>query len=239
MSVKARKSEQSKSLPNSQNTTYIAVIVAVAILGAVAFILLSNADTPSGSNFDYAEIPQSRLADGGFVLGDPEAPVTIVEFADFLCPHCQAYESTMEQFVEEFVVTGQAKFEYRMYPTQGPNAVFAAQLAECAAEQTDNGFWRAHDELYNIASSRSFNESSGRTVAERLGLNYADLLQCTRNAEQVYTDTEVGRRAGVTGTPAVRVRYGDGNIQIISGFERGGPPIEVLRGVVISGASTN
>lgn len=212
----------------------IAVIVGVAIVGAVIAILVSSADTPSGSNINYAQIPQSRLADGGFVLGNPDAPITVIEFADFLCPHCQAYKATMEQFIEEFVVTGQAKFEFRMYPTQGPSAVYAMQLAECAAEQIDNGFWLAHDELFNIASSSRFDEGGSRELAKRLNLNYASLLECSRNADQVQADTIVGQVAGVTGTPAIRVRYGDGNPQVVSGYERGGPPIEVLRGIVIT-----
>src|SRR5688572_1885482 len=44
----------------------------------------------------YADIPFSRTVDGAPVLGDPDAPITIVEFADFACPPCQRYQPTME-----------------------------------------------------------------------------------------------------------------------------------------------
>gem|GEM_PF-6126817 len=39
----------------------------------------------------FASLPQSRTEDGGFVVGKPEAPITIVEFVDYACPHCQTY----------------------------------------------------------------------------------------------------------------------------------------------------
>src|SRR4051794_33993937 len=42
----------------------------------------------------YSDIPQSRTEDGAFVLGDPDAPITIIEFLDWGCPHCQAYKPT-------------------------------------------------------------------------------------------------------------------------------------------------
>src|SRR5689334_6670070 len=54
----------------------------------------------------YAAIPHSRTADGAFVLGDPNAPVSIIVFEDFTCPACQNYKPTMDSFVQNFVVTG-------------------------------------------------------------------------------------------------------------------------------------
>ena len=76
--------------------------------------LLALAVLPAAAQEDYfalfADIPQSRTEDGAFVLGDPDAPVTIVEFADFMCPHCQAYQTTVNRFIEQYVATGQAKF---------------------------------------------------------------------------------------------------------------------------------
>src|SRR5690606_6679828 len=101
----------------------------------------------------YEDIPQSRTEDGAFVLGDPSAPVTIGEFADFMCPHCQDYQVTVHDFIEQFVTTGQARFEYRFYPIVHPTySVFTAQIAECTEVQRDGAFWASHDLLYDLAA---------------------------------------------------------------------------------------
>src|SRR5690606_1092531 len=55
---------------------------------------------------DISEIPQGRLEDGGFYIGEENAPIIIVEFADWACPHCQTYRAIMDQVIEEYVVTG-------------------------------------------------------------------------------------------------------------------------------------
>lgn len=227
--------KSSKKQP--QNLTLIVTIVVVALVAAVVFIIFSMNNT-GGSINDYEGIPQERLADGGFVLGDPDAPVTVVAFEDFLCPACQDYKPTVDRFIEEFVATGQARFEYRFFPTQGPNAIYAAQTAECADVQREGTFWRAHDELFAMASRGVRDERMSRELADNLDLNYSELLQCIRDdAEQYRIDQALGTRSQVSGTPAIRIRYGDSAPQIVPGFERGGMSFEALRNTVLGAAA--
>ncbi len=224
---------QSASKSKQQNMTIIGGIIAAAfIVGAVAIFLSQRGFGSSGADVNYDEIPQSRTEDGGFVLGNPDAQVTVVEFADFLCPHCQQYKPEIDKFIEEVVAGGQAKFEYRFLPTQGQTSEFAARVAECADEFVESGFWKAHDELFRLAS-RGVRDDLGRELAESLDIPYADLLECQQDAEQVYNDQRVATFAEVSGTPAVRVRYGDGNPQVIPGYERGGAPFGVLSSLVV------
>jgi len=183
------------------------------------------------ADVDYAEIAQARTDDGGFVLGDPNAAVTIVQFLDFLCPHCQAYKPTINQVIEELVATGQARLELRMLPvTASSSLVF--QVAECADEMTDDGFWLAHDEIYDIVVGGTSPEYVGRELAERLDFDYDELLECTETATQWETDHILASAAGVDGTPGVRLRVGNGPMQIIHGYERGGPEFEALLAAV-------
>ena len=158
----------------------------------------------------YANIPQTRLEDGGFVLGDEDAPITIVAFEDFLCPHCQAYKPTVDRLIAEYVLTGQARFEYRFFPAVDPAfSPVSAKAAECSEVLRANSFWNAHDVLFDIASSERFSNTSVRTFAERMNLDYSDLLTCMEDADQVEYDTALGSQLGATGTPSVFVRYGD------------------------------
>lgn len=201
---------------NSKGLAILGVIVVIAVVALVGVILVAN-NANAGPEIDFSQIPQSRAEDGAFVLGDPNAPVTLIEFADFVCPHCVSYEPTIKQFIKDFVVTGQAKLEYRTFPTAGGDMTrFAAQIAECAENQRTGAFWEAYALLYNLAKSGQYNQELGQRVANALGLSYAQLLNCSTTALQVSTDVAYGQAQGVSGTPAVRVRYNDGPAQIIT-----------------------
>ena len=95
-------------------------IIAAALVVAVVVVALSSRSSFSETTSDYSAIPQGRQADGGFVLGDAAAPITVVAFEDFLCPACQRYKPIVEKFIEAYVATGKARFEYRMMPVVHP-----------------------------------------------------------------------------------------------------------------------
>lgn len=185
----------------------------------------------------YEDIPQSRAEDGGFVLGDPDAPVTIVEFADFMCLHCQNYQATAHDFIEQYVATGQARFEYRLYPIVHPTySVFTAQIAECAETQRDGAFWASHDLLYDLAADGLIGPKTPETVVKTLGLDAEKLEACLDTATQHEVDTQLGQSLGVNGTPATTVRLTDGTLgwaylreQI---WNRGGLPLSFLTQII-------
>ncbi len=189
---------------------------------------------------DYSDIPQSRTEDGAFVLGEPDAPVTIIEFADFLCPHCQDYHATVQEFISEYVVTGQARFEFRAFPVIDQRlSPLMAQLAECAATMdAGSNFWEAHDVLFDLAAESGFTALTPFLFATRTGLDYDEVLSCVDTKEQVETDAAFGQELGISGTPGLRVRFGDGDAEIISidgtEYDRGALPIELLASVVES-----
>jgi protein-disulfide isomerase len=207
----------------------IGVVIIVVVVVAIIAITLSGGRT---GDIDYASLPYSRATDGGFVLGNPDAPITIVEFADFGCPHCQEYHVTMEQFVQNYVVPGKAKFEYRIFPTAGGQlSYFTGQLLECAEEQKPGSFWTGYKLMFDYAFSGRYTQEVGRLLAQDLGLNYSTLLTCSSSATQVQTDINFGEQSGISGTPAVMVRYGNGPAQFIPGYDRGGPTYTVLASV--------
>src|ERR1700760_4346059 len=114
---------QSKNIPvdpnQQRNRMIIGGVIVLAIIAAVIFIGISLNSNSNVVPNTYSDLQQSRLPDGGFVIGNPSAPVTIIEFADYACPHCQEYLPTMNQFMDTYVKTGKAKFEYRIFPTAG------------------------------------------------------------------------------------------------------------------------
>ncbi|HYO88637.1 MAG TPA: thioredoxin domain-containing protein, partial [Candidatus Limnocylindrales bacterium] len=191
-------------------------IVLIAIAAIAVVVLVSNNEV-AATTLDVSQIPFSRGEDGAFILGDPDAPVTIIEFADFACPHCVDYERTIEQFITQYVATGQARLEYRMFPTAGGDLTrFAGQIAECADQQRPGAFWEAYVLLYQMARTGQYNQDLGQKVATQLDLNYAEILNCSTTAQQVATDVAFGRARSISGTPAVMVRFGDGAAQYIT-----------------------
>ena len=203
---------ESKAKNRKKQRQLIAVaVVVIAVAVAAAVVILSSQPTTSGAARDYSTVQQSRQADGGFVLGSDSAPVTIVAFEDFLCGHCQRYKATVDQLIDEYVMKGLARFEYRFTPVVHPAySPLTGHLTECADSLRAGSFWHAHDVMYEIASARQYSDNSSRLFAEKMDLPYADLLACTADATQVDKDLQLANQLGVTGTPTVFVRYGDG-----------------------------
>jgi protein-disulfide isomerase len=227
-----------------QQQTFLLVggVVAAAVVVFVAIVAFSQNAIAERSAVDFSQLETNRTSDGAFVLGDPNAPITVVEFADFACPHCQDYKDTINDFIEEFVVTGKARLEFRLIANLGADSTQYAKLAECAADLSgsDSNFWVAHEELFYYATSqRMSGDQAGRELAKKLDLNLSRLLECTQEADQYQTDMAYARTAGTSGTPAIRIRLGtfaetqSGTPQPISpNYTSGGVSIDVLRTTV-------
>lgn len=221
-----------KQMKKNPIVVWLAGAGVLAII-AVVVVVLSNRGGPPSVVGDYTirplselsegdlssavadgVIPHQRLPDGGFVLGFPSAPITVVAFEDFACSHCQAYESTVARVIETYVATGRARFEYRFFPTTDQRTGgYHSKLAACVGELAEERFWVAHEFLYARASSgRLYTDDTGRLLAEETGVEYDELLECTQTVRQVGIDVQLGTSIGVRGTPTIAFRYRDGQI---------------------------
>lgn len=137
------------------------------------------------------------------VLGDPDAPVTVIEYADFECPYCAAAAPVLKQLVEES--DGAARLVFRHFPLAGnhPHALTAALAAEAAGAQ--GAFWPMHDLLF--ARQDRLGDVALRTYAEELGLDGGRVVgeAAQQFAAKVAADFELGLADEVAGTPTVVV----------------------------------
>ncbi len=144
------------------------------------------------------------------VMGNPNAPVTVVEYSDFQCPFCSRFfTETLPQLEENYIDTGKIKFVYKDLPLDSlhPNARAAHIAAECADEQ--GKFWEYHDVLFekqpqwsNLASSEI--ENTLTQFATDMGLQAASFESCMQSpniADEVNKDTLEAASFGATGTP--------------------------------------
>jgi len=138
--------------------------------------------------------------------GDKNAPITIVEFSDFQCPFCErAFQQIEPQLLKDYVDTGKATFVYKHSAFLGQESIWAAEAAECAADQ--GKFWAYHDLLFNRQAGENqgaFTKDKLIGFAQELKLDVTRFEPCLNNDEtlaRVQADTQEGRQAGVTGTP--------------------------------------
>ena len=145
--------------------------------------------------------PRIRVDPLGPSRGNPDAPVTIVEFSDYQCPYCKRAETTVRAVLDRF--PNEVRYVYRHFPLESihPQARDASEAAVCADEQ--GRFWDYHDLLFE--KTPAFEAADLEAYAEELGLDLESFRSCIARddvEERVEQDLVAGRRAGVRGTPA-------------------------------------
>jgi len=170
------------------------------------------------------QIFQVSLDDDPF-KGNPDAPVTVVEFSDFQCPFCKRFfDQTLANLENEYIDTGKVKFVYRDFPLDNihPNARPVHIAAECADEQ--GKFWEYHDVLFEKQSVwKSLSSTNLKTTltqyATDLSLQSSSFEACLDSpdiADEVNADYLEGLRYGATGTPTFFIgNEKDGFIKLV------------------------
>ena len=135
------------------------------------------------------------------ILGSANAPVTLVEYGDYECPHCGAAHPIVKLVLEHF--GKKIRFVFRHFPLSQvhPNAEPAAESAEFAGAH--GRFWDMHDAIYENQDRLGLPLLFG--LAGALGLSEASLREALVNgsyAEKVKGDFLGGARSGVNGTPS-------------------------------------
>ncbi|MBB4825260.1 protein-disulfide isomerase [Sporosarcina luteola] len=121
----------------SKKLFWIIGIVAVCIIG---IIVLTNTEKES-ADIDYEGQP---------FVGDASAPVEIIEFGDYKCPHCKDFNDNLLPIIDkELIETGKAKFYFMNYAFMGPDSTTSAQFAETVYQELGNDvFWEFHHLLF-------------------------------------------------------------------------------------------
>lgn len=150
-----------------------------------------------------ANVRADDFVDDDPVLGDKDAPITIVEFSDFQCPFCARFRTdTFDQIKTQYIDTGKVKFVYRDFPLTSihPMAQKAAEASECADDQ--GKFWGYHDKIFENQALLSIN--SLKQWAVDLGLDANKFNKCLDSGEkasEIANDLQDSASAGGRGTP--------------------------------------
>jgi protein-disulfide isomerase len=216
------KKKSKKKLSGDQIFGIVMVVLVVVIL--LSLFLFSdklrkeNPDTPqytSGTeyNIDIKNEP---------VLGDKDAPITLVEYGDYKCPACGYFSNgIIPQLESDYVSTGKVKVVFKNYPFIYTDSTRAALYAEGVYNKLGNdAFWKFHKAIYEYQNTYYANQNSQNEHKDMLTEDYLnktaktlfgeekmellkDILDDKSLKEEVQTDHKQGRNDNVSSTPSV------------------------------------
>jgi protein-disulfide isomerase len=177
--------------------TIVGILVIVGLF-ATFFILNSQ-----------SKFPERDLVDG-LTTGNPNAPIQVVEYADFQCPSCQYAFTTLEPtIIKEYINTGLVYYIFEPFSFVGPESYRAAEAAYCSADQ--NKFWDYHDLLFtNWAGENqgAFSDEHLFKFASQIDFDqeaFADCFNSGTYTQKVIDKGEEIIAAGITSTPTFLV----------------------------------
>jgi protein-disulfide isomerase len=174
-------------------------------------------DVPAEQGF-YQGVAVGFTDEGYPYLGAPDAPVTLEEYSDFLCPFCQRHvQQTWPTLFEEYVKSGQVKYVFRDMPLAAlhPTAAAGHAAARCVGEQGAASFWAMHEALFarqnqwsNLPNPTDFLAG----VAQEIGVDMSAYQACMASGEkdgQVEASVAAGSALGFNGTPSFQFIHHD------------------------------
>lgn len=136
------------------------------------------------------------------VRGNPQAPLTLLEYSDFTCGFCEKFfEETWPILFSEYIDTGKVRLVYRDFPRalSGPS-VDTALAARCAGEQGQ--YWAMHDRLFSNSDKFSPDELHQQADALQLDVKkFTSCFEASRHTTDIFKDRIEGGELGVRGTP--------------------------------------
>jgi protein-disulfide isomerase len=215
---------QRKGKQGGGNKAFYVVLGVIGILGVMA---IGYATVGSGGSAATEPISMElssvrELYDQAtpVTLGPPDAPVKVVEFADFQCPGCGAFSLQVRPRVKPYIESGVAQLVYYDFPLGGSHvhSFLAARAARCGGEQAlppganaENAYWLYHDKLYAEQATWSRERDvvdEFIDYGEEIGLDGDALASCIRSdrfADVVTANRMLGQQLGVSSTPTVLV----------------------------------
>lgn len=173
------------------------VIVAVAVYVSMPKISPMNAGNPALVR---------PVTSNDHILGNPAAPVMIVEYSDFDCTYCKDFHETLHQIIADVGAGGQVAWVFREFPLTEihPNALLHARAAECAAKVAGNDtFWKFATVLF---ANQPADPTNYGTLAKAAGISGDAFAACYADAAvsvdaRIMADRENALAVGARGTP--------------------------------------
>jgi protein-disulfide isomerase len=206
----------------------LAIPVGIGVAAAIFVVMFLGADKPRSSDFALSDLVQRSSP----YVGEPSAPITIVEFGDYQCTFCfKFHKDSLDVIKKEYIDSGKASLVFVDFPLNGPDSVLAAEATHCADEQ--GKFWSMHDEIYkNWNGERTgwVSRDSITRFAQTAGVDVTLLNSCIdskKYQDQVMETYDFGQKIGIDATPSFLI-ISDDKVTKITGNQ----PLEVFRKIL-------
>jgi protein-disulfide isomerase len=218
--AKKRKGEQPAASKPQRNdrmqkiTMYTGAAVLTVVLVLVGLYLFQSRAPVGEEGSSHVDFQLDQQPS----LGEPDAPVKVIEFGDYKCPACKAFhDRVFYQLKEDYIDTGKVEFFFLDFPLPlGQDSYTAAVAGECVYRQSEAAFWAYFSAVYQ---NQGDERETWATPSNLMGLvrdyveplvdiDEADLQQCIsedRYRAAVDEDKRIGLKAGVRGTPSIFV----------------------------------
>ena len=203
---------------------YYLLIPILIGLAAGAILVISSTDSNDSKTYTVSKL----IENGSPIKGDPNAPITILEWGDYQCTFCYKFhQNTLDIINEDFIKSSKVKLVFKDYPLNGPDSLLASEASYCAQDQEK--YWQYHDELYkNWGGERTgwITRESLNQFAMTINLNLKEFNNCLDNhtyKDHVNSHYQFGKEIGIDATPSFLVFNGDKIIKI-----RGNQPLDVF-----------
>ena len=215
----------------SQYVLPITIVVAGALIAGAVFLVGKNSSAPSTQGAVSQKVT-ARAYDPKIdhILGNPAAPVKVVEYADLECPYCKTFHTTMHQIMDFYGQSGKVAWIYRPFPLGQLHS--KAMAAECAAKQGgDAAFFKYIDKLYSITpSENNLDLAQLPIIAQDTGLDVAAFTKCLDSGEyakRIQDSYSEAVAEGGQGTPFILIMQGSDALTL-----QGGQPYDSMRAAI-------
>lgn len=223
-------------------STPLAVIVGAAIIAGALYWggnkqpnVQNGAKGPDEKAIQQALENVAPVTAEDHVRGNPNAEVTIIEYADTECPYCKQFHQTLRQVVDTLGTDGKVAWVYRHFPLDQLHAKARSEAValECANEQGGNdAFWKYADRLFEITPSNDgLDASELPKIATYIGLDakaFASCQQSGRYDAHIEAEAQNAQATGGQGTPWSVVVTKDGKKYPLSGAQ----PFEAVKQII-------
>jgi protein-disulfide isomerase len=226
---------------NQQQTSMalpLAIVVGFAMIAIAIFFTSGNnepvATAPVVTDNTAAASTVRSVSESDYILGNPNAPIVMIEYSDYDCPFCKQFHATMHQILDEYGVTGRLAWVYRQFPLVDlhPNAPQISEAALCVGDIAgNNAFWTFSDAVFDSRVETEFtNVTKLPEFAAAAGVSRSEFTECMNSDRMMDTlkaDLSDGLAAGAQGTPYTVIKVGNQEAVI-----NGAQPYTVVKGIV-------
>lgn len=210
-------------------------IVVAGVLVAGAIFLVGKMAAPTGNGGTTGKVTARQYDPAiDYIVGNPNAQVKVIEYADLECPYCKTFQTTMHQIMDYYGASGKVAWVYRPFPLAQlhSKAPKEAEAAECAGDQGgDTAFYKYIDGVYAVTpGSNGLDLAQLPVIAGQIGLNVETFNQClnsgkyTKKVQDSYTEAI---KAGGQGTPFILIMVGEEAVTL-----QGSQPYDSMRAAI-------